>query len=125
MKFVFRRTDGNEFVLDDSDMDKLYDAAWAAVDPEVKGRAVASLRNAISEDDKQLIRDAIAKHGRHEWIHEFGHHGFGTAARNWLRKDGILDAELPPFDAYYGEGTDVRNWDDVYVQALEAAVGCR
>lgn len=55
------------------------------------------------------------------------HHGFGTSIRNLLRDEelgaGIKDDDLPK--APYENGESYQNWDDVYVQAIEAAVGLR
>lgn len=101
-----------------------YDEIWQRVDPDIRKRAVEALRENFHEDDKELIRGAIRKHGKHEWIHEapFGHMFFGMQVRNFLRQNVARDEELPGWDEYYGEGTDVRNWDDYYVQAVEEAI---
>lgn len=125
IKLIRQQGNGKEIEID---MDQAFDDAWDAVDPDVKRRAVESLKMAISPEDFDQIRAGIDKHGKHEWIHKdpFDHHFFGMRVRNWLRVNAnIKDAELPGFDAFYGEGTDVRNWDDFYVQALEAAAGRR
>jgi hypothetical protein len=55
------------------------------------------------------------------------HHGWGTNIRNLLRDSengaGISDNQLPP--APYENGHTHQNWDDMYVQVIEAAVGLR
>lgn len=101
-----------------------YDELWERVDQDVKERSILALQKKLTPELSQQIRDHISKHGKNEWVHvdPFDHFFFGMQVRNELREAGILDAELPPFDKYYGEGTNVRNWDDYYVQALEAAV---
>ncbi len=59
------------------------------------------------------------------------HHGFGMQIRNLLRDDefgaGIADDDLPeaPYENWTHEGVGPRNWDDYYIQAIEAAVGLR
>lgn len=119
--------------------DDLYDEIWNRVDPELRERAVNHIREELHPESLEEVREAVEKHGRHEWPHnppfsalirdEDGelqlpfHFSGGMAVRNLLR-EVVKDSELPPFDEWYGEGTDVRNWDDYYVQALvEAACG--
>lgn len=107
-------------------IERLYDEIWASVHPDLRASVVAHLRKIIPPELAQQIRATAAEHGRHDWIHnlsEYGeHHGVGMAIRNSLRRAGFKDDQLPPFDAYYGEGTDVRNWDDYYVQATSEAI---
>ena len=123
------------------EMREMYDAAWEAVDPKVRARAVEVLQKDMADDALAEVRKGVEEHGTHEWIHHEPftstldldgqsmvvsfHHMQGMAIRNALRAGGVKDADLPPFDAYYGDGTDVRNWDDYYVQALEEAAGAR
>jgi hypothetical protein len=129
-----------------------YDERWEAVPPVVRKIAADTLARVISERDKELIRRKHAEHGPHVWVHHLidmsdeeqrvysgvgmatadqttlsGHHGWGTAIRNVLRDEelgaGIRDEDLP--DAPYASGLTHRNWDDYYVQAVEAALGLR
>lgn len=130
-----------------------YDARWAALGLGQRMRAVAILRTALDDPTKASVSRKYSEHGPQEWIHHLidldpemqddafaaglvgardttlsGHHGFGTWIRNVLRQGvpgarGIRDEELPP--APYADGSQHRNWDDYYVQAIEAAVGLR
>lgn len=121
---------------------KMFDDYWASVDEDVRLRAVEILRENLPSETLEQIREGVEKYGSHEWIHEepfttydevvfddgevmtlpnVFHHGYGMAIRNLLRQEGLTDDLLPDFDAYYGEGTGVRNWDDGYIQALEEA----
>jgi hypothetical protein len=108
-----------------------YDARWAAVPEELKEKIVAHLREKLDAGTFDFIRESITAYGRHEWIHKAGdrfslHFGWGMAIRNLLR-EVVKDSELPeaPYDWLVIEGSDVppatKNWDDYYVQALEAA----
>lgn len=85
--------------------------AWAKVTPELKER----IKAAITKEQAEHVLD-----NKGEFFHMTG----GMAVRNHLRKT-IPDADLPSFDEYYGEGTDVRNWDDYYDNALLLAAGRR
>lgn len=119
--------------------DETFDLIWNRVDPEIRKRSVDHLRSSLSPESLEAVRVAVERYGRHEWLHkppfamlvrdEDGemqmpfHFSGGMAIRNLLR-EVVKDDELPSFDEWYGEGTDVRNWDDFYVQALtEAACG--
>lgn len=141
------RKRSEEYVIDEvdgKDMETLYTEAWRAVDPEVRQRAIAIIQEKVFPEELQNVRDNYEKYGNAWYEHEpFStvstmptkdgpvelpipwHWTGGMALRNLLRLEGIKDDELPPFDAYYGEGTDVRNWDDYYKQAIEAAAGVR
>lgn len=138
-KFL-RRKDSESYScveVDGKDMPGLYAAAWEAVDPDVKRRAVAVLDGYMTAGDRHAIIEAYKEHGPCEWV---GHPPFtvvrdgipisfhftaGMGVRNALRSSGLRDKLLPAFDAYYGAGTNVRNWDDYYVQAIEATCGLR
>lgn len=128
------------------DMDKLYTDAWESMPYELRQRATGVIFSLFGPRELEKIRAAVVEHGLNVWTGEdpftkveyvevpgcddkipcpiSWHFTVGMSVRNELRKS-IPDAELPPFDAYYGEGTDVRNWDDYYVQTIEAAAGCR
>lgn len=118
-----------------------HEAAWELLPVESRRRAVTILRDVVPAEDFEACREAYAEHGP-EWPSkepfsskiDYGdgntflnpwHHSGGMAVRNVLRKQGFKDVELPPFDEYYGEGTDVRNWDDYYIACFEAAAGVR
>jgi hypothetical protein len=132
--------------------DAWYDARWAALSDDQRSRAIAIVKASVDAADIRRIREKHAAHGSN-WIHQLidldpemqddafaaglvaadqatmsGHHGFGTFIRNRLRSGaadvpGIPDEELP--EAPYVDGTRHRNWDDCYVQAIEAALGLR
>lgn len=96
---------------------------WEMVDPDIQERAKEILRNAIQPEDVELIKEGHSKYGD-EWIHHVGGHFFmGMAIRNLLRQNGLTDDLLPPVE--YEEGQSYSNWDDYYVQAVEAAIGLR
>jgi hypothetical protein len=98
-----------------------YDARWRSVPAEVRQAMVAHLRANIGARGMEQIREAAAA-DPHRWIHTVGHHGTGTSVRNLLRR-AFPDDVLPY--APYPEGKNYKNWDDYYVQALEAAAGAR
>lgn len=125
-----------------------FDERWNSMPIEMRERAVAVAKDAISPDDLDLIRRKHAEFGPHEWIHYLidlspntiedmvavgmgtpeqttmsGHHFFGMAIRNRLRSAGLVDEDLPP--APYEGGQMVQNWDDHYVSVIEAAAGLR
>lgn len=125
--------------------DQWYDERWWSLSPEQRKVASETVAEVISEADAEMIRQKHAQYG-HDWIHYLididptetpnlaaagmttlsAHHGWGTGIRNLLRiQDGanIPDEDLP--FAPYEDGTTHRNWDDFYVQAIEAAVGVR
>ena len=102
------------FVINGKDIEAWRDAAWELVDDPLKERI-----------KRAMPRDVAAYYLRHRDEEDaYFHFGAGMSCRNRFRKT-IPDADLPAFDAYYGKGTDVRNWDDYYEQALEYIVGMR
>lgn len=127
--------------IDDRDLQSWHESAWKLLPVESRRRAVAILQDIVPSEDFEACRTAYAEHGS-DWpdnepwssLIDYGdgnmfrnswHHSGGMAVRNILREQGFKDVELPPFDEYYGEGTDVRNWDDYYVACFEAAAGVR
>lgn len=102
-----------------------YDARWEAIPAEQRERIVAFLRERLSEKDLARIREMHAEDPE-DWATKapafFHMWGGGMAIRNLLR-ELMLDDELPP--APYPNGETYSNWDDYYVQALEAAAGVR
>lgn len=93
-----------------------YAARWADVPEVTKQRIVAHLRASIPADQLQQIgrRDAEGN------LPAGWHFAGGMSVRNLLRQ-AVRDEELPL--APYPGGQSHRNWDDFYVQALEAAAG--
>ena len=122
------------------------DLAWAKLTVEQRERAVEIIRRLTNfEEVAAKVRPAHAEHG-HDFIHnppfaeviDLGdgqqavwswHMSGGMGLRNYLRHEGFHDDELPWMEEMYGpypgEGDPVGNWDDFYVQALEAACGVR
>lgn len=112
--------------------------AWKKLSVEDRRRAVEILE--LLDDELDVVAEAFAKYD-YDWdIHEpftttfevdgieiadYWHFGGGMYVRNLLREHGFTDDQLPPFDEFYGEGTDVRNWDDYYIACVEAAAGVR
>lgn len=84
----------------------------------------------LSEEEQELWRSVLLE-GAEVKATMSGHHSFGMQIRNLLRDDqygaGILDDDLPeaPYEDWQYEGVGPRNWDDYYIQAIEAAVGLR
>ncbi len=104
------------------------DPKWAALDPDIKRRAVEILRAELADGLKEDIARE-AKADPVDWVVAY-HFGWGMWVRNLLRHPksesasknpkvmemkGIRDDELP------GDDT----WDDYYGHAVEVAVGVR
>lgn len=132
--------------------DAWYDARWASMPPVMRKVAADALRKQL-EDQPELVEQIKRKHAEHghAWIHyltdlsdeeieryrkvgmlgpdqtTWGEHmWWGMSVRNFLRSvegANIKDEDLPP--APYESGDTHQNWDDYYVQAIEAAVGLR
>ena len=100
--------------------------AWDKLPRDIKQRAVRHLQAHLSVKDAEYFGQAYDKVGGHDWIHEVAlgwHFGGGMALRNLLRLE-VPDAELPGLPEVYGHDYG-GNWDDMYVQVLEAAIGRR
>jgi hypothetical protein len=97
-----------------------YDARWQSIPAETRERIVGHLRANLTGGQLEQIRE-LHSADPDRWAHPFHLLGF-MAVRNLLREI-IRDDELP--DAPYPGGETHRNWDDYYVQALEAAAGVR
>ena len=80
-----------------------------ALDPEIKVKAIAVLRQDLPDDSKIEIRNAMQESDMWYVSHHFY---WGMAIRNLLRDKVCLDDKLP-----------TRNWDDYYIECVEAAVG--
>jgi len=88
--------------------DEWYKARWASVPDEMKEKIIARLKELTNLNEvKDMMDDP--------WFHHSG----GMMIRNWLRRV-VKDNELP-FAPYPG-GSQFQNWDDFYVQAIEAAL---
>jgi hypothetical protein len=96
-----------------------YDARWNDVPAETKEKLIRHLREQLPPSMLEEVRTLHAKDGD-AWVAPFHFH-VGMAVRNMLR-EVMLDDELPA--APYPDGAN-RNWDDYYVQVLEAAAGVR
>ena len=79
------------------------------LDPGVRQRAVAHLRQSIDDKARAGLRAIIARDPEH-WSAAY-HFGRGLGIRNSLRQAGIQDNELP-----------TGLWDDYYVACVEEAV---
>lgn len=80
--------------------------------PEVRAESVRILREELSEEDLEKVRIAHATDPL-GWI-GLEHMFWGMGVRNLLRRRGLRDDVLPS-----------GNWDDYYIQAIEAAAGLR
>ena len=133
---------------------KLYDDAWAKLPRDIKERAIGRLKLAYDESFFDEVRKLVQAEGLNEWLPVGWHFMQGMHVRNVLRSDvalremipvrkvplawfktvvkigvpeipdAIKDAELPPLPEYY-DGQTEGNWDDYYVQCIEAAAGLR
>lgn len=99
-----------------------HEIAWAKLPYGMRRLAVSKLHDRLPLAFFDDVYRLAHEHGLGEWQPPGWHFGQGMAVRNVLR-EAIQDDELPPFPEYYGD--DVRNWDDYYVQCVEAAAGCR
>lgn len=134
MKFRIKRPGQEDQELG---LSETHEVAWNKLPVDIRRRAVARLQATMDPSFFEEVRKLVEKEGLNEWLPVGWHFGPGMAIRNLLRSDydvpeetkkatsAIKDEELPAFDEYYGEGTDCRNWDDYYVQCIEAAAGLR
>lgn len=129
-----------------------YDERWESMPPVMRKIAADTIKKVL-EDQPELVERIKVKHAEHGiyWIHHLTdipeedletyrrvgmagpeqttfseHMWWGMGIRNLLRDPeggNIPDGDLP--DAPYENGQTHRNWDDYYVQAIEAAVGLR
>ncbi len=94
---------------------------WDRVDPEFKKKVEDFLRGYLKEAAPSF-REAIAKNPD-GWYAGFWHFGQGMAIRNALRDAGFKDDMLPAVEYDVGGKMEsMRNWDDYYVEAIEAAL---
>ena len=104
---------------------------FSSLDSSKRNAAAAHLRSWFPEEDRERLRQTIARHGRYSWIFHLhddevakepshqgkaviaarGHLRFATLVRNELRTSGFGESEL-----------GVRNLDDVYVFLVEEAL---
>src|SRR5688500_1764558 len=99
--------------------DQWYKDRWDSIPAEMKRAIVAHLRAHLKPDVMAEIRKAIKLKGSLNWIGH-NHFGWGMGVRNLLR-DVVTDDKLPSAPYPDGRG-EYRNWDDYYIQAVEAAV---
>lgn len=111
-----------------SDLSDLQSQAWARMPVVQRTQAVRRLQEIVSADNLQYLytkRDD-----------PYFHHSAGMTLRNLLRSNHglepkpknapILDNTLPDLSDLYGASDgEYRNWDDFYMQVLEAAAGHR
>ena len=97
-----------------------YDNRWAALTAEQRELIVTFLRIELKPSMLDKTRELHAEDPE-DWASVY-HFTTGMGVRNLLRRV-LPDNELPL--APYPNGTAHSNWDDYYVQALEAAAGVR
>jgi hypothetical protein len=101
--------------------------AWAKLPLDIKQRAVRHLQAHLSVEDAKVFGEAYdGAGGHHDWIYDLGagwHFSGGMSLRNLLREE-VPDHQLPGLPEVYGNDYG-GNWDDQYVQVLEAAIGRR
>jgi hypothetical protein len=103
---------------------EIQELCWSRLPNNLRQRAVAYLQAKCGAEFLQTVREAVEQYGLGEWLPLGWHFDQGMQIRNLLRQV-IKDRELPLFPEWYGPEVDEGNWDDYYVQCLEAAVGCR
>jgi hypothetical protein len=91
-----------------------YDKKFAEIPQEVLDKALTIINSELDDQTKQWAKDLFILKGPIEWAISL-HHGWGTAIRNMLRTTGGLSDNLLPD----------KNWDDYYIQVIEAAIGVR
>jgi hypothetical protein len=119
---------------------EFHEAAWAKLPFWQRRLAVERLKAGLSPTSGFAPPTALAdwsalisEHGLGEWLPLYFHFSDGMAVRNILRSNHagppelrrlpvILDEELPGMDY---DGHEQHNWDDTYVQCIEAACGFR
>lgn len=127
LKLKRRNPERDEPEVVEIDLDSHHEAAWDRLPSAQRIQAVKRLQEIIPADVLQEIYEARED----PWFH----FSTGMAIRNVLRSDHgldprpknapIRDAELPDLADLYGDQGEARNWDDYYVQVLEACVGKR
>lgn len=95
---------------------------WYRIDKAKREEIVAMLREELKMDSFRKVMEK----NPHGWATEGGWHFMqGMGIRNLLREKGFPDGILPPvlYNDDDGPADEVRNWDDFYTAALEAAAG--
>lgn len=90
-----------------------YDNKFNEIPKDVLEKAIKIVQDEYPDEQKKEILGLIADKGLVEWALEF-HMFWGMGVRNLLRGKGLKDDLLPD-----------QNWDDYYIQVVEAAVGAR
>jgi hypothetical protein len=95
-----------------------FDSKYRELPVEVISKAVSTFKKVLEKEPEleKRMREVIQRRGSIFWIDEFPmfHFGVGMFLRNKLRENGLTDEVLPD-----------KNWDDYYIQVLEAALGFR
>jgi hypothetical protein len=100
--------------------------AWNKLTLDQRQRAVNILQAQMSSFFFDEIRERVEQYGLGNWLPAGWHHLQGMNIRNELRHRGFLDRHLPPLPEIYGRVSGTfGNWDDYYIQAIEAAAGAR
>ena len=82
--------------------------------PDLRQRAITALREMFDPSVEDDIKAEYDRSGEDWWLDANIHFHWGMSIRNFLREQGILDNQLPS-----------SNWDDYYLQIIEAAVHIR
>jgi len=83
---------------------------------DILQKAVEILNNDFKEGEKKFLVNLYnntPSETKAQWFIGY-HHYDGMAIRNLLRRNGLLDKDLPS-----------GNWDDYYTQCMECAIGVR
>lgn len=100
----------------DEEFNAHHEKCFNELSKEILLKAVEVLTNDFAEGDKKFLVNlykSTPSETKAQWFIEY-HHYDGMAIRNLLRRNGLLDEQLPS-----------GNWDDYYVQVMEVAIGVR
>lgn len=100
------------YKMNDKEFEKYLDEKYNEIPKNFLKKCVKFLQDEMPQETKDEIIQAHKEHGVN-WIGG-SHHFFGMYVRNKLRENGFTDDYLPD-----------QNWDDYYIQVLEASVGLR
>ena len=104
--------DDPNYVMTDKEFVLFHEERYAELLEGIKIKAKIVINDALREEDKENIKQAIKENPIH-WIAPY-HFNWGMKIRNLLRDKVCLDDQLPS-----------GNWDDYYTYCIEDALGMR
>lgn len=100
----------------DEEFNEHHEKCFKELPKEILIKAVDILDKDFSDGDKKFLINLYNNtppETKAQWFIGY-HHYDGMAIRNLLRRNGLLDDQLPS-----------GNWDDYYTQCMEVAIGVR